>query len=121
MQVTYGELYRLNEPMVKLLKASETMKAKDSIKIAELVDLLKAKMSLVNTEYNKLIGKYGEKGEGGRVVITEKSTKWPTFIKEVEELFVQITEIEVEKITIPAETMIGAGTLIAMKSFVGVE
>lgn len=120
---TNGYLFSLQHPpetspLKELMKID--VPAKVGIRVARLIRLLTKEIEPIAEVHNKLIIKYGERGEKDLPFINGKSPHWDEFALERDALMGATVELDFEKVVLPDDVRIPVGVLVALEPFLAV-
>lgn len=118
MLFTNGQIYGLREVLKEFTEID--VPAKVGIKIARLVKMLLAEISIIDETRQKLIRKYGEDDVQGGIIIKPDSANWIKFAEEFNEMMGAENKLEFEKVVLPPDTKIGIKLLVMLEPFLEV-
>lgn len=125
MKVLNGEIFAAQKPLEALSK--ERLPIKSSYKIAKLIKECASHLDIIEKLRIGLVQRYGEKDEKGSYSIKQDTDNWFKFIEEMNILFAQEVDIELEnKIEIPFEVdgksiNVEPSVLIALDKFIEIK
>lgn len=118
MQLKNGEIFEMTQHLGAL---SLDVPARVGYHLGRLVKKIKSAGVDIEASRNQLIAKYGVAGEGGQTQIKPDSPNWATFVVEYNGLMNEQTDIDANKVILPAETKISVETLMLFDCFLEVE
>jgi len=120
MKLKNGEIFYAAQPLRRLI--GEKFPLKTSYELATLVNKLANQLAIIEDVRQGLLRKYGDKNPQGQYAITLDSENWDKFGEEINELFDQEVEVELERVKLPDNTNspieIEPSVLMALERFI---
>ncbi|MDO8670028.1 MAG: hypothetical protein Q7O66_01175 [Dehalococcoidia bacterium] len=118
MELKNGEIFQMGQLCGEL--AEVDVPARVGYHVGRLIKKVQSAGKDIDETRNKLIAKYGEKNDKGLPQVKPDSPNFETFAEEYNGLMDEKTDIDANKVILPAETKIKIKLLMAFDPFLEV-